>query len=95
MGLTVGVLEAFSVPSYTSRSNLPAVALLLLSYLSASAAIVHCAEKLFSEPSVAQLVVLSGNFLVGLVRLEIGLEFPGCARSPIIIFLLVLRFASS
>ncbi len=58
VALLVGVLEAFGVPSYTERDNLPAVVSLVLAYLLASAAAVHLAEKLFSEPSLAQVTRL-------------------------------------
>ena len=57
LGLAVGVLEAFGVPSYTDRANLPAVTLLIFAYLVSSATAVHCLEKLFAEPSLAQVKI--------------------------------------
>ncbi len=69
MAMSIGIIVAFSVPSYTDNENLPAVTLLLLTYLTCSAALTYIMEKMFNEPSVAQLVILSVNFLSGLICL--------------------------
>ncbi len=71
VGVTAVILQAFQVAAYTARSNFPAVILLILTYCTASISINHCAEKLFSDSSMSQLVVLCGHIAIGIICLLI------------------------
>ncbi|KAJ2941105.1 hypothetical protein O0L34_g10339 [Tuta absoluta] len=71
MLITVIVFEAFGFPVFVSRSNLPAICLLILLYGFACGSFVHVAEKLFSDASLANMILFCGNAFVGLAGITL------------------------
>ncbi|XP_073954372.1 uncharacterized protein [Choristoneura fumiferana] len=68
---SVCVLEAFGFPVFVSRSNLPAICLLLLLFGYSCGSLVHLLEKLFTEPSLANMVIFCANVFFGLSGITI------------------------
>ncbi|CAH0591712.1 unnamed protein product [Chrysodeixis includens] len=75
MCITAAVMSAFGFPVFVARNNLPAICILFLLYGYACACLVHVAEKLFAEASVANMVLFCGNAFVGLSFIAILLIF--------------------
>ncbi|CAH2238642.1 jg23217, partial [Pararge aegeria aegeria] len=71
MAITAVVLEAFHFSVFVARSNLAAICILILLYGYACAGAVHVAEKLFSEASLATMLLFCGNAFVGLVGITL------------------------
>ena len=60
------ILWLFHLPIYTTRMNLPAILLLLLLFGWAMCGAVHLLEKLFTEPSIAFMVIYCATLFVGI-----------------------------
>ncbi|XP_075981913.1 lipid droplet defective isoform X2 [Anticarsia gemmatalis] len=75
MGITAAVMSAFGFPVFVARNNLPAICILFLLYGYACGCMVHVAEKLFSEASMANMVLFCGNAFLGLSFIAILLIF--------------------
>ncbi|KAM3956338.1 LOW QUALITY PROTEIN: lipid droplet defective [Aphomia sociella] len=71
MLVSVMVMEAFHFPVFVARDNLPAICVLLLLFGFACSSLIHVAEKLFSEPSMANMILFCGNTFMGLVGIAI------------------------
>jgi len=67
--LTAAILLAFSVDSFASEGNFWASVALVASFCLASSAIARSIERVFRDPSMAQLAVLTGGMLAGLAAL--------------------------
>ena len=65
--VTAGVVAGFGVRSYTAHSNLPATLALMLLYCTASSSLLHLAARMFSEPSLAQIVCLATAIFTALL----------------------------
>jgi len=63
------VLLIFSVDSFSSGENFWASLALLASFCLASSAIARSLERIFNDPSMAQLIILTGGMLAGLAAL--------------------------
>ncbi|XP_060806371.1 uncharacterized protein LOC106140036 isoform X2 [Amyelois transitella] len=66
MVITVIVMEAFHFPVFVARNNLPAICVLILLFGYACGNLVHLSEKLFTDPSMANMVLFCGNTFLGL-----------------------------
>ncbi|XP_052744551.1 uncharacterized protein LOC112055070 isoform X2 [Bicyclus anynana] len=71
MLITAIVLEAFHFSVFVARNNLPAICILILFYGYACAGVVHVMEKLFSEASLATMLLFCGNAFVGLIGITL------------------------
>lgn len=61
------VLLAFQIPSYTDRSNFPAMLTLVFMYCLTTSAAVYNMEKMFDDASMGQMMALSLNILTGIL----------------------------
>ncbi|CAH1634658.1 unnamed protein product [Spodoptera littoralis] len=75
VGVTAIVMTAFGFPVFVARNNLPAICILLMLYGFACGSMVHLFEKIFSEPSMANMVLFCGNAFIGLTFIAILLIF--------------------
>ncbi|XP_053616440.1 uncharacterized protein ldd [Plodia interpunctella] len=66
MVITAVVMEAFHFPVFVSKSNLPAICVLILLFGYACGNLVHLAEKLFLDSSMANMILFCGNTFLGL-----------------------------
>ena len=73
--ISVAIVAAFQIPSFTYQDNFAALVLLLFFYCTASINLNYCTEKLFIEPSMGQLAIISGNVLIGVFTMLIVLMF--------------------
>ncbi|XP_030023361.2 uncharacterized protein LOC115442462 [Manduca sexta] len=71
MVVTALVMLAFGFPVFVARNNLPAICLLFILYGYGCANLIHVAEKMFSEPSMANMMLFCGNTLCGLAGITI------------------------
>ncbi|XP_068622894.1 uncharacterized protein ldd [Battus philenor] len=69
--ITAMVLQAFHFTVFVNRNNLPAICLLILLYGYGCAGVVHVTEKLFSQPSLANMILFCANTFVGIVGIAI------------------------
>ncbi|CAB3232753.1 unnamed protein product [Arctia plantaginis] len=81
MGITAAVMVAFGFPVFVSRNNLPAICIMFLLYGYACGSLIHVAEKLFSEASMANMVLFCGNAFLGLSFIAILLIFDVISES--------------
>ncbi|XP_063895450.1 uncharacterized protein LOC110380322 [Helicoverpa armigera] len=75
MGVTAAVMSAFGFPVFVARNNLPAICLLFVLYGYACLNFIYVLEKLFSEASIANMVLFCGNAFLGLSFITILLIF--------------------
>ncbi|CAG5057857.1 unnamed protein product [Parnassius apollo] len=71
MLITMMVLQAFHFPVFVTRNNLPAICVLIFLYGYGCAGVVHVAEKLFSQASLANMVLFCSNTFIGTSGLAI------------------------
>ncbi|CAK1588868.1 unnamed protein product [Parnassius mnemosyne] len=71
MLITMMVLQAFHFPVFITRNNLPAICVLILFYGYGCAGVVHVAEKLFSQASLANMVLFCANTFLGIFGIAI------------------------
>ncbi|GBP42572.1 ATP-binding cassette sub-family A member 1 [Eumeta japonica] len=71
VGLTCAVLLAFGLPVFVARENLPAICLLLILFGFSCSSLVHVLEKLFTEASMANMILFCGNVFLGLSGLAL------------------------
>ncbi|CAG9782606.1 unnamed protein product [Diatraea saccharalis] len=64
-------MEVFHFPVFVARNNLPAICLLIFLYGFACCSLMHVLEKLFNEPSVANMLLFCGNAFLGLGGLTV------------------------
>ncbi|CAH2055589.1 unnamed protein product, partial [Iphiclides podalirius] len=69
--ITAMVLQAFHFPVFVTKSNLSAICLLILLYGYGCAGVVHVTEKLFSQPSLANMILFCANTFVGVVGITL------------------------
>ncbi|XP_045539376.1 uncharacterized protein LOC106715101 [Papilio machaon] len=69
--ITAAVLQAFHFPVFVSRNNLPAICLLLFLYGYGCAGVVHVASRLFTQPSLANMILFCANTFVGIVGIAL------------------------
>ncbi|XP_050355241.1 uncharacterized protein LOC126776662 [Nymphalis io] len=71
MVITAVVLQIFHFPVFVARNNLPAICILILLYGYACTNFVHVFQRLFSEASLANMVLFCGNAFVGLAGITL------------------------
>ncbi|XP_026316404.1 ATP-binding cassette sub-family A member 1-like [Hyposmocoma kahamanoa] len=71
MIITVIVFEAFGFPVFVAKSNLPAICLLILLFGYACGTLIHVLEKLFTEASMANMILFCGNTFLGLAGITL------------------------
>lgn len=64
--LAIVVFEIFNIPTFTAKHNLYGICLLLLLFGIAAIQMVHLAEKLFSDASLANMYILCMNILLAM-----------------------------
>ncbi|KPJ11060.1 ATP-binding cassette sub-family A member 12 [Papilio machaon] len=69
--ITAAVLQAFHFPVFVSRNNLPAICLLIFLYGYGCAGVVHVASRLFTQPSLANMILFCANTFVGVVGIAL------------------------
>nr|XP_037871414.1 uncharacterized protein LOC101740576 isoform X2 [Bombyx mori] len=71
MIITAMVMLAFGFPVFVAKNNLPAICVLIMLYGFACGNLVHLLEKLFTEASLANMVLFCANSLLGLAGMTI------------------------
>ena len=67
------VIQLFQVRSYTERSNFFASILLMFVFCMTSNAFIYLAEKVFNDPSMGQIILLTSFIFTGLIFLVVML----------------------
>ncbi|XP_072945673.1 uncharacterized protein ldd [Epargyreus clarus] len=71
LAITATVLAIFQFPVFVYGKNLAAISVLIVLYGYACASLIHVMEKLFHEPSMANMMLFCGNTFVGVVGITI------------------------
>lgn len=67
--LAVVVFKYFDIPAYTAKDNLYGICLILILFGFATIPMVHVVEKLFTDPSLANMHILCMNIIIALVTI--------------------------
>ncbi|XP_064594630.1 uncharacterized protein LOC135461452 [Liolophura sinensis] len=67
VGLAVGIMAIFRIPSYWDRDNLPAVVILLLLFGASTTNMMYMTTKLFHTAATAYMTLFCVNMLIGLI----------------------------
>lgn len=62
--IAMGILKAYDIPIYTANDNLYGICLLIFMYGLAMIPMVHLAEKLFYDASMANMYILCLNIVI-------------------------------
>ena len=75
MLLAVIIFKCYAIPVYVDKSNLSGICLLLFLYGLATIPAVHVLEKLFNDPSIANMTLFCLNIIVALTTIVIIILF--------------------
>ncbi|KAJ6638175.1 Glucosylceramide transporter ABCA12 [Pseudolycoriella hygida] len=73
--IALGMFKIFDISIYTAKHNLYGIALLIFMYGFATIPMVHLCEKLFQDPSLANMYILCLNIIVALTTVTVIVLF--------------------
>ncbi|KAJ0172474.1 hypothetical protein K1T71_011613 [Dendrolimus kikuchii] len=71
MVITAAVMLAFGFPVFVAKNNLPAICVLFILYGFACGTLIHLTEKLFNDPSMANMILFCSNCFFGLAGITV------------------------
>lgn len=75
MLLAVIIFKCFAIPVYVDKANLDGICLLLFLYGLATIPAVHVLEKLFSDPSIANMTLFCLNIIIAMTTITVIILF--------------------